>query len=58
MEARNSHEYEWLPLDGETKGVEQWTQKLPRRDWSAFEKSWSNAHSAPGGEVATGKKDG
>ena len=51
QEATNSHDYTWLKANGETKGMEQWTEKLPQRDWAAFEHAWSTAHSAPGGEV-------
>ena len=51
QEATNSHDYSWLKVNGETKGMEQWTEKLPQRDWAAFEHAWSTAHSAPGGEV-------
>lgn len=51
QEATNSHDYTWLTLRGEPKAMEQWTEKLPQRDWAAFEHAWSTAHSAPGGEV-------
>lgn len=51
QEATNSHDYTWLTLRGEPKAMEQWTAKLPQRDWAAFEHAWSTAHSAPGGEV-------
>ena len=30
---------------------EIWTALQPNRDWAALEKEWSNAYSAPGGEV-------
>ena len=46
QEATNSHDYQ------RQGGVEVWTAKLPERDWDALEKEWSNAYSAPGGEVA------
>lgn len=49
QEATNSHDYQWISPDG-TK-IEQWTKKLPDRDWAALEKEWSNPDSAPGGEV-------
>lgn len=47
QEATNSHDYEWLK-----SGVEDWTEKLPERDWAALEREWSSAYDAPGGEVA------
>ena len=46
QEATNSHDYEWLK-----SGVEDWTEKLPERDWAALEREWSKAYDAPGGEV-------
>ncbi len=46
QEATNSHDYEWLK-----SGVEDWTKKLPERDWAALEREWSKAYDAPGGEV-------
>ena len=46
QEATNSHDYQWLGA------IELWTGKLAERDWDALEKEWSNAYSAPGGEVA------
>ena len=49
MEATNSHDYRWVSSNGEK--VEQWTSKLSQRDWAALEREWSDAHSAPGGEV-------
>jgi len=55
MEATNSHEYRWYYVKGDPKGAEGWTAKLPQRNWAALEESWSTAHSAPGGDVATGK---
>ena len=46
QEATNSHEY---TMSGE---YENWERELPVRDWVAFEKMWSNAHSASNpGEV-------
>lgn len=45
QEATNSHDYKWLG------DIEQWLKKLEERDWAAFEKAWSSAYSAPGGEV-------
>ena len=32
-------------------GQDKWTVKLADRDWAALERIWSNANSAPGGEV-------
>lgn len=49
QEATNSHDYEWV--DAGNDRIEIWTAKLPDRDWEALEKEWSNANSAPGGEV-------
>ena len=49
QEATNSHDYIWLTEDQEM--IEEWTAKLPQRDWAALEHAWSTAHSAPGGEV-------
>jgi hypothetical protein len=49
MEATNSHDYQKIRAGGKT--VEEWTKKLEQRDWTALEKSWSTANSAPGGEV-------
>lgn len=46
QEATNSHDYQWLGA------IELWTAKLAERDWDVLEKEWSNAYSAPGGEVA------
>ena len=46
QEATNSHDYEWLE-----SGIEDWTEKLPERDWAALEREWSSAYDAPGGEV-------
>lgn len=46
QEATNSHDYEWLK-----SGIEDWTEKLPERDWAALEREWSSAYDAPGGEV-------
>ena len=46
QEATNSHDYEWLK-----SGAEDWTEKLPERDWAALEREWSKAYDAPGGEV-------
>lgn len=45
QEATNSHDYQWLGA------IEVWTAKLAERDWDALEKEWSNAYSAPGGDV-------
>lgn len=49
QEATNSHDYDWA--DAGNDRIETWTAKLPDRDWEALEKEWSNANSAPGGEV-------
>ncbi len=49
QEATNSHDYVWTYASGER--VESWTVKLIERDWEALEKQWSDANSAPGGEV-------
>ena len=49
QEATNSHDYTMITVKGEK--VEKWSEKLPQRDWAAFEHAWSTAHSAPGGEV-------
>ena len=49
QEATNSHEYE-MKGSGDNK-YENWTKMLPIRDWAAFEKEWSDANSASGGEV-------
>ena len=49
QEATNSHDYTWTTEDG--KDVEAWTGKLAERDWAALEREWSDAWSAPGGEV-------
>ena len=51
MEATNSHDYVWKTRNGKAKAYEEWTEKLPQRDWAAFENMWADAHSAPGGEV-------
>ena len=42
QEATNSHDYKWV-TEG-TKTVEEWTAKLPERDWTALEHSWSDSH--------------
>lgn len=49
QEATNSHDYRWTSVYSEV--CEQWTAKLIERDWAALERTWSHAHSAPGGEV-------
>ena len=54
QEATNSHDYSWITVndkDGGRVKIENWTEKLPQRDWVAFEHAWSTAYSAPGGEV-------
>ena len=47
MEATNSHDYTRAASDS----AETWTKKLAQRSWSALEKIWSEANSAPGGAV-------
>lgn len=49
QEATNSHEYK-MNGSGDSK-YETWTKMLPIRDWAAFEREWSDANSASGGEV-------
>ena len=49
QEATNSHDYEWIGEEGDQ--IENWTEKLADRDWAALEDEWSDANSAPGGEV-------
>lgn len=49
QEATNSHEYQKKTASGST--YEVWTKILPVRDWVAYEKEWSDANSASGGEV-------
>ena len=41
QEATNSHDYTWTAEAGES--VEQWTAKLPERDWAALERQWASA---------------
>ena len=43
QEATNSHDYDWIRVFGER--VEEWTEKLPERDWAALEQEWSSAYS-------------
>ena len=43
QEATNSHDYDWIRISGER--VEEWTEKLPERDWAALEQEWSSAYS-------------
>ena len=43
QEATNSHDYDWTRESGSV--VEDWTDKLPERDWSALETEWANAYS-------------
>lgn len=45
QEATNSHDYRM------TAQWENWTEKLPQRDWASLERQWSDAHSSVGGEV-------
>ena len=49
MEA-TSHDYSWIYRKNVKS--ESWSKKLDQRDWAALERTWSTAHSAPGGEVA------
>ena len=49
QEATNSHDYEWITSGGEE--IENWTHKLNDRIWEQLEREWSDAYSAPGGEV-------
>jgi hypothetical protein len=49
QEATNSHDYDMKGTEAEP--YEVWTKMLPVRDWVAFEKEWSDANSAQGGEV-------
>lgn len=49
QEATNSHDYEWI--GEEDSQIENWTEKLEDRDWAQLEREWSDANSAPGGEV-------
>ncbi len=48
-EATNSHDYSWIYRKNVKS--ESWSKKLDQRDWAALERTWSTAHSAPGGEV-------
>ena len=49
QEATNSHDYDMKGTEAEP--YEVWSKMLPVRDWVAFEKEWSDANSAQGGEV-------
>lgn len=49
QEATNSHDYEWIGEENDQ--IENWTEKLEDRDWAQLEREWSDANSAPGGEV-------
>ena len=53
QEATNSHDYDFIGADDlhDHEDAEQWTEKLPERDWAALEQEWSTANAAPGGEV-------
>ena len=51
-----SYAHTGLPVEVFAMGAgqeqfEKWTVKLADRDWAALERIWSNANSAPGGEV-------
>ena len=52
QEATNSHDYD-MPTEDEqaAEDVEQWTEKLPERDWHALELEWADANVAPGGQA-------
>ena len=47
QEATNSHDYDWAA----SHAYEIWTELLENRQWSKLEKEWSDAYSAPGGDV-------
>ena len=47
QEATNSHDYDWAS----SRAYEIWTELLENRQWSKLEKEWSDAYSAPGGNV-------
>lgn len=47
QEATNSHDYTW----SKAGDYEIWQSLLENRDWNKLEKIWSDAYSAPGGEV-------
>ena len=47
QEATNSHDYDWAA----SRAYEIWTELLENRQWSKLEKEWSDAYSAPGGDV-------
>ena len=47
QEATNSHDYVWASGNA----YEIWTKLLENRQWSKLEKEWSDAYSAPGGNV-------
>ena len=47
QEATNSHDYVWASGNA----YEIWTELLENRQWSKLEKEWSDAYSAPGGNV-------
>ncbi|MBR5680891.1 MAG: S-layer homology domain-containing protein [Clostridia bacterium] len=49
QEATNSHDFRWITEGSKT--VENWVAKLPDRDWTALERSWSNSHSGRRDEV-------
>lgn len=52
QEATNSHEYNRATIHDK----EQWTKELPVRDWAAFERAWSDSHSAANpGDVVDGQ---
>ena len=50
QEATNGHDYDWV-VEDDVRLYEIWTALQENRDWAALEKEWSNAYSAPGGEV-------
>ena len=53
QEATNSHDYE----RGENGASEIWTEILPEQDWTALEKEWATAASAPVTDVAPSKDE-
>lgn len=51
MEATNSHSYTRMQTASYVYGAESWTGRLKQPDWTALERSWSDARSVSGGEV-------
>ena len=56
QEATNSHDYEIIgpDEDHDHEQAEQWTARMPERDWPALEREWADAYDAPGGQVLAG----